>query len=356
MKVLYITYIDFDKSKSGSSVRPQRMYQAFIDRGIEVKLLKCQQNRFKDRTREVLKILKWVETNKPDFCYIESPSGPIFNFFDLLLIKKINKKNIPMAYFYRDLFWLFPEKINNLKGIKKHIILYLNKLTVYYVKKYCDIVYVPSEMIKKMFNDIGFKTVKLLPPAADIVEHTNQKTANTCIYVGGISHMYGSDILIDAFKLLNSNGNEYKLELICRENEYADFFKEGLDYSWLNINHVDGEELSNYYSKACVGIIPLRRTNYSNIAISVKLYEYIGNGLPVITTNTTEMSRIVNENNLGIVCEDNAESLATAIKTYFEEKKFDVFCEYVNNARCLNRWIDRVDQVVSELSDIKKEK
>lgn len=352
MKVLYITYIDFDKSKSGSSVRPQKMYKAFLDKGMEVKLLKCQQNRLKDRTKEVLKILKWIGNNKPDFCYIESPSGPIFNYLDLLLIKKINRKKIPVAYFYRDLFWLFSEKTKELKGVKKYIILALNKLTAYYVKKYCDIVYVPSKSVQKMFNDIGFMNVKLLPPATDIVENKNHKEMNTCIYVGGISHAYGSDILVDAFKLINKAEDKYKLELICRENEYREFFNQGLNYSWLNVHHVEGDALGEYYSRAYVGIIPVRKTPYSNVAISVKLYEYIGNGLPIITTNTEEMSRIVEENNLGVVCEDNAESLAAAIKKYFDEEQFNCFRECVDKARYVNKWTDRADQIAFELLNI----
>ena len=39
MRLLYITYIDFGESKSGSSVRPQKIYKAFLDAGHEVKLL-----------------------------------------------------------------------------------------------------------------------------------------------------------------------------------------------------------------------------------------------------------------------------------------------------------------------------
>ena len=43
MTILYITFIDFGEFKSGSSVRPQKMYDAFRQLGHEVKLLEGQQ-------------------------------------------------------------------------------------------------------------------------------------------------------------------------------------------------------------------------------------------------------------------------------------------------------------------------
>ena len=111
--VLFITYIDFEEFYSGSQVRPQKMYEAFKNLGYEVKLLECQQNRFSERKKAVKDINKWLNNNKPDFCYIESPSGPIFNFADFQLIKRISKAGIKIGFYYRDLYWLFKSKQNN---------------------------------------------------------------------------------------------------------------------------------------------------------------------------------------------------------------------------------------------------
>ena len=56
MLLLYITYIDFGEFRSGSSVRPQMMYQAFEDLGWEVKLLQTQQNKRAQRKAAVEEI------------------------------------------------------------------------------------------------------------------------------------------------------------------------------------------------------------------------------------------------------------------------------------------------------------
>ena len=63
------------------------MYEAFIDEGHEIILLQTQQNKRKERKKAVKTILKKLETETVDACYIESPSGPIFNQIDIKLIK-----------------------------------------------------------------------------------------------------------------------------------------------------------------------------------------------------------------------------------------------------------------------------
>ena len=46
MLILYITYVDMSGGSSGSGVRPQKMYRAFLDEGHEVKLLSGTQQRW----------------------------------------------------------------------------------------------------------------------------------------------------------------------------------------------------------------------------------------------------------------------------------------------------------------------
>ena len=356
MKLLYITYIDFDgKGKSGSSVRPQKMYKAFLQMGLDVKLLECQQNKFKERRKRVKEILHWLDNNTHDLCYIESPSGPIFNQIDLKLIKKVHKMGIPIGYFYRDAFWLFPEKQKNINIIKRAVIYYLNLKSLYIIKKCCDIVYFSTESTKQLFARFNFNKCELLPPAAFIIPCTKKQDdkKNTCIFVGGVSYDYGTDILIEAFKILNNNGGKYNLILICRENDYKNFFPEPLDFEWLKVIHESGDALEKHYSLAEVGLMPARKTPYMNIAMSVKIFEYIGHGLPIISTNTTEMGKFVLENEVGIVCEDNPESLANAIEYFFSCNNR---CDMLRNVEKIaqkNTWECRAIQVMDELLKLK---
>ena len=358
MNILYITYIDLDGiGNSGSSVRPQKMYNAFKKLGVNIKLLACQQNKVKDRRKAVKNIIKWLDDQRPDICYIESPSGPIFSGIDLKLIRKIHRMNIPIGYFYRDAFWLFPEKQVGLRWWKRGIIRRMNIRALHTIEKNCDIVYVPTASSRNLYRDFKFKKCELLPPASDIVIRENIKSIYkyTCIYVGGVSYDYGTDILIDAFKMLNKKDDKYRLILICRPTEYNSFFPEPLNYSWLNVVHAEGNELQKYYSEASIGIMPAHKTPYLNTAMSVKIFEYLGYGLPIISTDTTEMGKFIRENKVGLVCDDTPESLAAAIEKFFNNCDKEALKKNVDAVAEQNSWVCRARQVIDELTRIKNE-
>ena len=102
MKLLYITFIDMNNSpKSGSAVRPLKMLQAFRTMDIEIIVLSGQDNKLNVRRRNVKKIKDKLKSWRPDICYIEPPSGPMFYYGDIRLIKMLHKERVPMSIFYR---------------------------------------------------------------------------------------------------------------------------------------------------------------------------------------------------------------------------------------------------------------
>ena len=112
MLILYITYIDFGEGVSGSGVRPQKMLRAFEQEGHEVKLLSGGQGNLRTRKKRLEALAetdKWLDSHRPDLCYIESPVQPILWGFDRKLIRKIHKLGIPLGYFYRDYYRKYPD-------------------------------------------------------------------------------------------------------------------------------------------------------------------------------------------------------------------------------------------------------
>ena len=78
-KILYITYRDMENVESGSSVRPQKIYKAFVDNNFDVKILKgltSKENK-QQRIQNIKEIETWLDNNNPEYCYIESPGDPI---------------------------------------------------------------------------------------------------------------------------------------------------------------------------------------------------------------------------------------------------------------------------------------
>lgn len=352
--MLYITYIDFGDLKSGSSVRPQRMYEGFEQLGLDIKLLQTQQNRRKERAAAVREIDQWLDRNRPDFCYVESPSGPIFNQCDLRLLKRIHKLGIPMGYFYRDAAFRFDEIfIKGKKSLKQHVIAWMSERDVRFLEKNVDLLYFPTESMAKYFQ---FKRVAYLPPACMGSSGTKiqQKNEKKSIYVGGVSKRYGTDTLLGAFDRLNQDGAEYPLTLVCRQPEAAYIGEEYRKKPWLRIVHASGGELVPLYAEANLALYPIEKNTYNDFAFSVKLMEYLEYGLPVVSVNCTEAEKFIRQFQTGLVCQNDPEDFAEKVRTILLPENYASFAQQTAAAVEGNRWIDRAQTVVKDLSGIRR--
>lgn len=355
MVLLYITFIDFGKMESGSSVRPHKMYEAFSSLGIEIKLLEGKQNNRRLRKQRIREIDRWLDSNQPDFCYIEPPSGPMFNYADLRLIKKIHQKGIPIGFFYRDMFWKFPQ-IWNIAWWKKIILIVMHKRDIRYIAKYCNVVYFANTSALQYFPKIKFQKVSFLPPGGEgkALDYCG-KEINTSIFVGGTTEAYGAKKLIQAFELLNAESFVSKLIIVTSKENLK--LLQGLNfenYSWLKIVHTfDRRELEKLYSEARLAIIPFKKQIYMDLASPIKLFEYLGYGIPVVSTNCREIEKVINKYNCGIICEDSAEAIAENVEAFFtDEKMMKKLTENAIEAGKSNTWKMRAQKVVDDLTNI----
>lgn len=357
MLILYITYVDINSGTSGSKVRPQKMYRAFIEAGHEVKLLSGSQQRRdrKARTAAVQEIQRWIEENRPDICYIESPSTPITFRCDIALIRKIHRMGIPIGCFYRDFYWKFPElypRRTDFTGRLKDRWLDYLQLRTDNVLRNADIVYFPSEGCQKYFRYADMRT---LPPAGEIrfFEHCPEK--NTCIYVGGISSDYGGEMMLHAFRRLNSDGKEYPLLLVCREREWDAYRDMWENEPWLEVHHTSGDGLLPLYTRAEAALMPIQKNPYTDISINVKIFEYMSFGLPVVSTNVEAVAQTIQENRMGRSApSDTAEDFASEIEALFADR--EKLSEYAANSlaslHSKNLWVHRARQIVSDLEEL----
>lgn len=360
--ILYITYIDMMTANSGSRVRPKKIYETFLNMNYNVKLLKgvaSKENR-EERMRNIREIKEWLKTNKPQYCYIESPSDPIIFKQDRNLIKLIHKKGIKIGYFYRDAYYkLGKDYIFNNKKVNVFSKKYLKY--IYYkflfwrdeqlIKHYVDIVYFPSESMTQYFN---FKNMRALPPAGEIIEFRKDENADSLIYVGGISENYGIDYLLEAMKKINEK-QYVKLILVCRKEEMTSIDKKYVNEKWLEICNVSGiENLKPLYEKAKIALIPKKPSIYNNFAISVKIFEYMSFNLPIVAINTTETAKIIQHFNIGLISKDNAEEFAeTILKLYNNEELYNQLSYNVKKALINdNLWESRVKQINEELTNL----
>lgn len=351
--ILYINYIDMDNISSGSGVRPVRMYKAMIEAGHEVILVTGEQfSMQKSRRRQVGEIKEKIRNKKIDLCYIESPTYPIILHADRALIKFIHLHKIPIGYFYRDFYRKFPEEFPrraSISGRVKDFGLDLLQYLTDRILNYCDIIYVPSEEAR---NILEYGDVRALPPAAVNCMPLNRKRNKTGIYVGGIGGGYNIGLLIDAFSLLNKNdGCGYKLIIVCRKSEWDQFEYPHKSAKWIEVHHTSGEGLKSLYEKASFALLAKTQIPYNEFAISVKIFEYLGFGLPQIVTKAKAVSKLMDREKIGMVVDRTPEAIAFAIQQMVGDQ--DVYKDYQDHIQdaLLNRhlWEHRVEQMIKDL-------
>ena len=337
--------------RSGSEVRPQKIYDAFLSEGHDVKLLSCIQNQRKRRKKAVLEIMEWLDANTPDICYVEPPSGPFFNHIDHILLKKAHKMGIPISLFYRDAFWKFAKKWWDIGALKKFFLIRMHKYDLRLFSKVCRIMYFPSQTMADLFS---FPDKRPLPPAGDgLVERTALKNEiPRAIYVGGMSGAYGSKIMLEAFSGLNSISLQSHLTVVSREGEDADVLKPYIGCEWLSVVNASGNELKEHYMRSDYAVIPVKRDFYMDFAMHVKMFEYMSYGLPAVSTDCFETARFIEKYDIGIVTGSNPMSFKHGLERMISEPGLMGKCSE-NAKKALvseNLWIHRVRKIAGDLT------
>lgn len=353
-KLLFITFSELDDSKSGSTVRPRKMLEAFRNLDLEIDTLDGQGLIFKNKNRnkKIKQLLNDLENKTYDYCYIESMSGPISSHYDRKLIKKLHEKNIKIAYFLRDdYFRLGGDYLQ--KTFKNFVLKKYDKLFSYFsnktLDKYVDIVYFPSLSFSEYFS---FKRKDELQPAGEIIEKENTCNENIGIYVGSCSKAYGTDLLLNLFDRLNDGEEKFELNIITNVDLFKQNYESFLDRSWLHLIKASGKELVKYYDSSKVAFLLKDKNLYSDLSVSIKIYEYFSYGKSVVFTDCIEQRKIAEKSKAAIVVNNPiTDKDVLDVKDIFKRDDLNKNAkEFIKNG---NTWLDRAKKVINDLENIK---
>ncbi|MDR2587035.1 MAG: glycosyltransferase family 4 protein [Coriobacteriales bacterium] len=370
LKLLYITYIDTqDVALSGSSVRALKMLEAFRSCGCEVMLLDGwnRKDKLRERDERVKALLMRLQTERPDACYCELPSGPLFCKRDITLLQELKRQGIPLALFYGDAYWRFPA-FRDVEGTRdrRNLPAFLKDSLIYWMQRYdwrvyrktTTRIYFPSASMAELFDAPawgvsfpGTSPLVLEPPAARPVGATP-----TGIYVGGASPRYGTPLLLESFERANAEGNRANLILVCPEERWAQLPEKTRRLEgqpWLQRRTAYGaEQLAPLYQQADFACLPLRRNIYNDFAMAIKLFEYLSYHKPILATDCKEMAAFVASEDIGIVRKDTVESYADGIRQIAGDAQLRANLA----ARCAivseqNSWKARAQAILDDFAD-----
>lgn len=363
MKILYLTFIDFNgAASSGSQLRPRKMLEALREVADEVRCSDGAQNDRKARIKAYRTVKAWIKDWHPDICYIEPPSGPLFYPCDRKLIREIYKQGIPIGLFYRDAYWRFPESISdinvkkNLKQRAKDLLIKIMQQSDWRLfKRCCRVLYFPTELMASYFD---CARAEALPPGCDILVKSNVRhdSIPRAVFVGAATERYGMPLVLSAGEIVNRNKICIKICIVCQKESWQSFLVKHPEYNrnipWLEVHHINaGPELNAVLEESTFALIPLKKNPYHDFAFPVKAGDYLSHLLPIVSTNCEEIAHFIRENGIGLVASDDKDSFAAAMREISENKDlFRTITECCVLAREQNTWVRRAEKVVSDLS------
>lgn len=171
--------------------------------------------------------------------------------------------------------------------------------------------------IRDRFSSLGahcidinnFPLVSELP---DFLSWQNKK--NEICYVGGIGKTRGIVEICDAMGIVE---NEVRLNLCGRFSEPVVEQKVKLSHGWRYINEcgfLDRAGVQDTYSRSVAGLVTLHPISNYLDSLPVKMFEYMGAGIPVIASDFPLWREIIGGNQCGLLVDPlNPKEIAVAI-------------------------------------------
>lgn len=361
--VVYFPYELSSDLKSGSKVRPMKMIKAFDEyahkNNLELIVISGDTQKRKELIESFRKLNKVHNTL---FCYIENSTIPYWLtnriqlslFVDSGFWKFLSGNHIPIGLFYRDVYWKFddlytpPRNKRYLKPVMRK--LYKHELNVF--SKIVDVLFLPSLEMNDSVQWHG--KIDELPPGMEettIPSQSISTESQTAIFVGGIKDDYGIKMMLEAFKKVNEKYH-VTLVLICRENDYKKntLIQQYAHFSWLKVAHKFGKELHEEYKKANIALIPRRKNVYHDFSMPVKMFEYLSFGLPIVATNCSAQSRLIEKESVGVVTKDNVNDFTEGILQAIDPERYkEMRNNIAHNINERHSWDARVEKVARVL-------
>jgi glycosyltransferase involved in cell wall biosynthesis len=189
----------------------------------------------------------------------------------------------------------------------------------------------------------------LLPPGAPApVTVARADGACELLFVGDARlPAHGADRLIDAVGRARERGAAVELLVVCRPGQEPPPHPE-----WLRLARAEGRQIHALLPGVLASVIPRPRSAYNDLALPVKLYEYLSYGRPLLVTDCTEQAAVVRDAGAGLVVGDDPEELAAAIVELAGAgpETLERWSERARAAASAASWRSRAERVVELLA------
>ena len=255
---------------------------------------------------------------------------------------------IPVLTYIRDAYQLFPESYPR-DTLKRRLAAAAFLPAIRAMRAASSHLAFPTPGLAEAVLGPDTDAVLLPPGAPPPVDAPRSPTANRILYVGDARlPAHGTDRLIAAVEIARRAGTDVGLDVVSRPgHEPSPPHPE-----WLRVHRAEGDAVHALLPDAIAAAIPRPRSRYNDLALPIKLFDYLSYGRPLLVTDCTEQARVVTDADAGIVTRDDPAALAEGIVSLAATAPQRI-AQWSRNAIAAARaasWEDRARHIVSILT------
>jgi glycosyltransferase involved in cell wall biosynthesis len=243
-----------------------------------------------------------------DRVYVESHSTSASEA-DLLALRRLRRAGKRIVTYVRDAYPLY-DSLDMYPGVRSLVYKVAFRISYGAYDRYSDRLGVPS---RGLADALGVDAARalLLPPGMQDVDVAAPAHDGAFLLVGGSAGAAnGVDIYVDAARARPDTSFIW-----CAQPRYLDALA-----SWdlpANFRTVswDRAEIIRNLDRVKAFVLPRQVTPYMDLAVPIKLMDYLSWSRPIVSTRCAETTRILGETGSGIPVDDTAQGLLRGIDT-----------------------------------------
>ena len=206
----------------------------------------------------------------------------------------------------------------------------------------------PSRGLARAVRDSSPNPLLLPPGSPPPVDVPPKPDARSLLFVGGMRvPAHGLDLLVRSVEVVRARGRDLRVICVSRPGE------EPPDPpSWMRVEHGSGPDIIALLPDVVATVQPRRRTPYNDLAVPIKVMEYLSYGRPLVVTDCTEQATIVRDADCGIVVEDSVDGLAAGLEEVLDADHATRERWSANGRLAAERhsWTERATRIVGVLA------
>ena len=231
---------------------------------------------------------------------------------DLAFLATARALGVPVLTYLRDAQQLFPEYYAA-RSLKRRASRALFLPATRALMRVSTTVAFPSRGLAAAIlgSERRARLAHLLPPGARMADAPAvDPSARSLLFVGSLRYpAHGGAILREALEKVRARGIDMTLVCVARPGEEP---SDALP-AWLRVVRAEGPQIDALLPEVLASITPRRRTPYNDLAVPIKVVEYLAYSRPMIVTDAAETAAIVEAAGSGVVVPATTEGLANGI-------------------------------------------